>query len=520
MARRTLATETPPSLGRVDDERGPARLAIVGVALTTLSQSLDAKMLGPVLPLMRGDLALTIDESSWIAIVYLMANFAVLPLSPWLVERFGRRRVVLACLAGFVLGALLSAIAVGAPMLLVARVIQGAFGGGLISTSHAVLREMFPDSKIGAGQLVFAGSFIGAPSALGPLIGGAFFDTQTSWRWMFVVEALIAVTAFALCRNWLPERKPTRDRAPFDTIGFTLLAIALVPLQYVLFQGERYDWFNDAVISSLVALTVCAFVAFVIWEARMKGSPLIDVRYISRRPILIAGAVLMVPVGLCLVAIVSVIADFVQRLLGFTATQAGELVFLRALVFMPFALAFGVIMDRRRPPARVLVMIGLALLAIAGSMQAFTTTTQADFTAVVVPLIIGGIAIGPLFVPLLWVLFRSVPRATVETLRVATSIDLALQLGSAGTSALIPSIVDHRFAFHFDVIRSELTQPRLTPIGLPMHTNVVGLLTSLATQQSYALAFADAALVIGVVALAALPIALLLRQPARGDATR
>ena len=75
-----------------------------------------------------------------------------------------------------------------------------------------------------------------------------------------------------------------------------------------------------------------------------------------------------------------------------------------------------------------------------------------------------------------------------------------------------------RFAFHFDVIRSELNQPRLTPIGLPLHANVTGLLTSLATQQSYALAFADAALVVGVVALAALPIALLLRLPAPGDA--
>jgi DHA2 family multidrug resistance protein len=516
MASRTPAADPSPSLGRVS-ELGPAVPAIVGIALATLGQSLDAKLLGPVLPLMRGDLALTIDEGNWIAIVYLMANFAVLPLSPWLVERFGRRRVMLTCIAGFIVGALCSSIAVSTPMLLVARAAQGAFGGGLISTSHAALREMFPDSKIGHSQLVFAGSFIGAPSALGPLIGGAFFDSQTSWRWMFVVEAVVAVAAFALCRQWLPERKPAQDRMPFDATGFILLALALVPLQYVLFQGERYDWFNDGVISALVVLMACAFVCFVIWEARRKASAVIDVRYIFRRPLLMAGTVLMVPVGLCVVAIVSVIVDFVQRLLGFDATQAGELVFFRALVFMPFALAFGLLMDRRRPPARVLVMIGLTLLAIAGSLQAYATTTQADFLTVVVPLIIGGIAIGPTIVPLLWVLFRSVPRATVETLRAATSIDLAFQLGSVGATALIPSIIDRRFAFHFDVIRSELTQPRLTPIGLPMHTNVAGLLTSLATQQSYALAFADAALVVGVVALAALPIALLLRQPARGD---
>ncbi|HXM07293.1 MAG TPA: MFS transporter, partial [Candidatus Acidoferrum sp.] len=367
---------------------------LLGIAAAVLAQSLDSKVLTPVLPLIRGDFALSPDDGNWIAIIYLMFNFALLPLSPWLVDRFGRRRVILTSLCGFTAGALASASALNFSTLLMTRALQGACGAGLISTCHAAFRESFPDTHIGRGQVAFIGSFVGAPLVLGPFIGGLLFDNQLSWRWTFVIEATIGLVGFAICRRLLPERPPAPRRSKLDVAGAALLALSLAPLQYILYEGDRFGWFDDSRICALSALSAIAFVSFIVWERRPKDAPLVDFRMFGRRPIEAVGAVLMFPVGVCLAAGIALIVGFVQQLLGFTATMAGELVVIRAVALIPFAVLTGAMMDRRRPSPRILVPLGLLLLATASAMQAYTTTTDADFSTTLAALIVGGIAIG------------------------------------------------------------------------------------------------------------------------------
>jgi DHA2 family multidrug resistance protein len=492
---------------------------VLGIAAAILAQALDSKILTPVLPLIRGDFALSPDDGNWIGIVYLMFNFALLPLSPWLVERFGRRRVILTSLCGFILSAVGSASAANFSMLLVARAVQGACGAGLISTCHASLREAFPDSHVGRGQVAFIGSFVGAPLVLGPFIGGLLFDNQVSWRWTFVIEGLIGIAALAICRRLLPERAPSNTRLKLDIAGAILLAASLAPLQYILYQGDRFGWWGASTICALSGFSAIAFMCFIAWEIRPNDAPLVDFRMFARRPIEAAAAVLVFPVGVCLAASVALIVGFVQQLLGFTATMAGELVVIRALALIPFAVLAGVVMDRRRPPAQIVVSLGLLLLAVACLMQFYTTTTGADFSTTIIALIVGGIAIGPTIVPLLWRVFQAIPRMSIETLRVATVVDLMLQLGTVAATAVIATAIDDRFAFHYEALRSTATLSRLSAIALPPHVNASSLLTGLVTQQAYALAFADGALITGVIALAALPLALSLRQRPGNRAT-
>jgi DHA2 family multidrug resistance protein len=492
----------------------PAKLflpTVLGIAAAVLAQSLDSKILTPVLPLIRSDFALSPDDGNWIVIIYLMFNFALLPLSPWLVERFGRRRVILTSLCAFIVGALVSASAVNFSVLVVARALQGACGAGLISTCHAALRETFPDTHVGRGQVVFIGSFVGAPLVFGPLIGGLLLDNQLSWRWTFVIEASIGLIAFAVCRKLLPERTPANTRLKLDVAGAALLASALVPLQYIVYEGDRLGWWDDPTICALSAFSAIAFICFIAWESRRSATPLIDFRMFARRPIEGVGAALVLPVFMCLAASVALIVGFVQQLLGFTATMAGELVVIRAAALIPFAFLSGVIMDRLRPSTQIVVPVGLLLLATACVMQFYTTTTGADFSTAILALIVGGVAIGPTIVPLLWRIFQAIPRASIETLRVATVVDLMLQLGTVAATAVIATAIDDRFAFHYEALRSTATLSRLSVIGLPPHMNASSLLTGLVTQQSYALAFADGALITGLIAVIALPLALCLR---------
>jgi MFS transporter, DHA2 family, multidrug resistance protein len=485
---------------------------ILGIAAAVLAQSLDAKLLAPVLPLVRGDFGLTADEGSWIQIIYLMTNVAALPLSPWCVERFGGPRVVLASLGGFIACALVCACSPNLPVLLLGRALQGVCGAGLISTCHAAMREAFPESRLAAGQVAFVGAFVGAPLALGPFIGGTLVDAQASWRWIFVLEALVGIAGFVACRAVLREDTLRSAPRPLDIGGACLMALCLAPLQYVFVQGDRFGWFDDTSICAAAALTAAGFTAFAVWEW-YADAPLFDLRALARRPRIAIGAALIFPIGVCLVASVAIVTGFVQQLLGFTATMAGELVLIRAASFIPFAFLFGALIDRRRLAPQILVPPGLTMLAVACVMQASVTTTGTDFVAALAALIVGGVAIGPVIIPLLWSVFRAVPRDGNATVRAATVIDLALQLGTVAAGAVVVTILDRRFAFHFEMLRSTVTRARLAIVALPPHANRGGLL-GLVTQQAYALAFADAALVIGAIALAAFPLALLLRRRA------
>jgi DHA2 family multidrug resistance protein len=485
---------------------------VLGIAAAILAQSLDAKILGPALPLIRSDFALSPDDGSWIVIIYLMFTIILLPLSPWLVERYGRRPVVLTSLGGFIAGALVSASAIDFPMLVTARAVQGACGAGLISSCHAALRQSFPDSHVGRGQVAFIGSFVGAPLVLGPFIGGWLLDNQLSWRWTFLIEAAIGLIGLAVCRALLPEREPESPRPRLDVAGAALLALSLAPLQYLLYQGDRFGWWDDPTICALSAWSAIAFLCFIAWESRPNDAPLIDFRMFARQPIAAAGTVLIFPVGVCLAASVALLVGFVQQLLGFTATMAGELVVIRAAALIPFAILSGVVMDKRRPAPQIVVSLGLLMLAAACVIQTYTTTSGADFSTTILALIVGGVAIGPTIVGLLWAIFRAIPRMSIETLRVATAVDLMLQLGTVTATAVIATAIDDRFAFHFEVLRSSSTLARLSTIALPPHTNAAALLAGLVTQQSYTLAFADGALITGLIAVIALPLALLLRQ--------
>ncbi|TAM60173.1 MFS transporter [bacterium] len=476
--------------------RHPPQALIMGVAWATMAQALDGRMLAVTLPLVRGHLAATSDEGDWVAIAYLMANIAVLPLSPWLSAWLGRRRYYLLSLAGFAAAAFFCAFSTSIVELVWWRAVQGAFGAGLIAVSQAILRQALPEQKLGLSQVIFAGTFVGAPLALGPLIGGFLVDNDDSWRWTFLIVGMLALVSAFLCSRSLPEQE-TASRRELDWIGASLLAGALVPLQFVLYEGERYSWWSEPRIGLLVALSVAATAGFLAWELRTPN-PLID-RSLFAVPVVAAGVLLIVPVATVLSAVVAIVLQFAEQSLHFTATLAGELTAVRALVFVPLVFLLGITMDRRPMPVRLLLFVGLGLLALSNVMQSFATTTAASFGTVIVSFAVGGIAIAPAVVPLLWSVLRAVPRS--QTLGITTMLGLGLQLGGEATPAIVQSVLAHRFAFHYQVLRSSATPSRLAFAHLPAHLHTVQILVRLITEQSYTLAFADVTLVVATIAM-------------------
>jgi len=484
--------------------RPPVAL-VAAVALATIAQSMDGRMLSGLLPSIQGALALTPDEGSRLITSYLGANLVVLALSPWLASRFGQRKYFLASIAGFVACAILCAVSASLWMLLPLRIAQGAFGGGLIATSHAIFRQAFPPSRLGISQVAFVGSYVGAPLTFGPLISGYISDGNYSWQWMFVVDAALASAGLLLSLRFLPDNSASKP-VPFDAVGTLLFAAFAAPAGYVLTVGERYDWFNDPHIAQLSVLAFASLVALVLWHAR-KHDALFS-RALQAGGNIAAVTALILPIGLCLAACVAIAVAFTERLLNFTATMAGEMLVLRAIVFLPLTVVAGVLMDKRSPRAHLPVAAGMTLLAAGFILQWEWATTDTSFSLVVKALAVSGLGIGPAIVPLLWWLFRKLPASATHD--VAALTDTALAFGATAATALIPTLIDHRFQIHYSELRSRITLEHLFATHVMPGAKAIRELTALVTQQSYALAFADVAFALTAIALLSIPLVLFL----------
>lgn len=472
-----------------------------GIALATIAQAMDAQMISGLLPTIEGALALTPDEANALIIGYLCTNIVVIPISPWLSEYFGRRRYFLMSIAGFGICALLCACCSSFEILLALRILQGAFGGGLVATSHAAFRRALPSSHLGISQVAFVGSFIGAPLTFGPLISGVIYDGNHVWQWMFAVDAILAAVSFLLCWKFFDNGDEGPQYARIDLVGIVLFSAFAIPLQYVFIEGARYNWLDDPNICTLLAASALSLIALIIWHVGDNKALFSAALRLNRNTTVVA--ILLFFLGLCLSGIVAVAIGFAEQLLDFTATLAGAMMVLRGLAFIPLILLVGILMDKKSPRVYVPVAIGIVLIAVGFILQWQWTTTDTSFTLEVQALTVSGLGIGPALIPLLWWLFKTVPKS--QTLAVTAFVDTALALGTRSALAVVPTAIDHRFAMHYNQLSSEITATHLTIVKLAAIPHSLALLTRLVAQQSYALAFADIALGLAVIAIITIP---------------
>src|ERR1700734_1745724 len=224
-------------------EYGARRYIVVaGVMLAALLQTIDLTIVNVALPTIQGNLGATVDEATWVLTAYVIANVVVIPMTPWLQLRFGRKNYFLASIAGFTLTSLLCGMATSLLALILFRVLQGAFGGGLLATAQVVLRDTFGPEQLGLSQSIFALGTVLGPS-VGPTLGGILVD-NLSWPWIFDVNLVPGIVAFVLLLRCMRDNGKPRP-ARVDAVGVGLLIVAVSCLQYVLDQGQRDDWFSD-----------------------------------------------------------------------------------------------------------------------------------------------------------------------------------------------------------------------------------------------------------------------------------
>src|SRR6202795_1486004 len=240
----------------------------VAVSLAAFMEEFYTSSPTGALPHNAGNLGASNDESTWGFTSYLFSNAIVLPISGWLVAWLGRKRFFLTCIVFFTISSFLCGIAPNLGLLLLFRVMQGAFGGGLQPMAQAILGDTFPPEKRGLAFALYGITAICAP-AIGPTLGGWITDNY-SWRWIFYINVPVGALALALVYQ-LVEDPPYLARlkkrlSGFDFIGFSLLTLCVGSLQIALDKGQEDDWFGSYFITTLLLIAAAGLVSLVIWE--------------------------------------------------------------------------------------------------------------------------------------------------------------------------------------------------------------------------------------------------------------
>lgn len=499
------ASTTPQAPQASLVEYGTRRMLVVaGVMLAALLQTVDLTIVNVALPTIQGNLGATVDEATWVLTGYVIANVVVIPLTPWLQLRFGRKRYFLVSIVGFTAASMLCGLATSLDALILFRIVQGAFGGGLLATANVVMRDTFPPKQIGLSQSIFALGTILGPS-LGPTLGGVLVD-NLSWQWVFDVNLVPGILAFVILLRYMRDNGQTQ-RAPIDVPGIALLIVAVSCLQYVLDQGQHDDWFSNQTITLCTFLAATATALFVWWELRV-AQPIVDLRILGS-PAVTAALVIAGGYAAVIFPSLLLLPQFTVDNLGFTSTLAGLLIGGRALPVLLLTIPVGRLTALPRLDLRWLVGGGMAVAGFGSLMLARGVTTTSDFDTFLIPLLVIGTGAAFVYSPLLVAAMRAVPPDAAA--KVSSFVVLFFQLGGSISAAAIVAFFDRRLQFHQTILAAQETLARLPVVQFLQHGTPAQLAAAVAGQAA-ALAYADTFFVTGVLALLVTPGALLLAR--------
>jgi MFS transporter, DHA2 family, multidrug resistance protein len=471
------------------------------VSLAAFMEVLDTSIANVALPHIAGGLAASNDESTWVLTSYLVSNAIVLPLSGWLVASLGRKRFFLICIMFFTASSFLCGIAPSLGFLLLFRVLQGAFGGGLQPMAQSILGDSFAPEKRGLAFSLYGITTICAP-AIGPTLGGWITDNY-SWRWIFYINVPVGIVALLLVSQ-LVEDPPYISRlkarlSGFDFVGFSLLTVGVGALQIVLDKGQEDDWFGSHFITTLVVIAVVGLVSLVIWEWFQK-EPIVDVRLFKNFNVATTNLMFLM-LGAALFSSTVLMPQLLQTLMGYTAQKAGNVLSAGALVVLVVLPLVGKLSTRFQ--ARYIIAFGWLTLAIAMYVSSKQTDLLMSFRSATFLRVWQYIPVAFLFVPL--TLAGYVGLAPEKTNAAAGLMNFFRNMGqSVGTSA-VTTLIARRSQYHQSVLaeytasgrfHSSITALaiRLARSGLSAHAaqqQALGRLYAMVQAQAGVLSYVD-----------------------------
>lgn len=485
-------------------------LVTVSVMTATMMQALDSTIANVALPHMQGALSAASDQISWVLTSYMVAAAIATAPTGYLAARFGRKRLFLTCVTGFMIASMLCGIAGSLPEMVIFRLLQGLFGAALVPLSQVVLLDAYPPEQHASAMSLWGMGVMLGP-ILGPTLGGWLTETYT-WRWVFFINLPIGILTFlGLSAAMAPDDAARRSR--FDMTGFVLLSLAILALQLMLDRGETKDWFDSPEIVAEAGVCLLAFYLFVVHMATSK-SPFLPPRIFADRNFT-SGLVMIFVMGLVLFATSALLPPFLQNLRGYPVITTGLAVAPRGIGTMIAMRGVGRFSHHFDP--RHLMFVGM--LCTAASLWWMSGyNLDEPLSGLVGAGILQGFGIGLVFVPLSTITFATL--RTEDRSDGAALFSLIRNVGSSiGIAATFAyqvrlTSVNHAYlAEHVTPFNPALMQYVNASGGLESAMGLAGIATEMTRQAGMLAVIADFKLMMWGVLLVA-PLLFLFRKPA------
>ena len=418
---------------------GPLAITALALALGTFMQVLDSTIANVSLPTIAGNLGTSTDQGTWVITSFAVANGISVPLTGWLMQRYGVVRVFVVSVLAFTAASFMCGIAWSLPVLIFFRILQGGVSGPMIPGSQALLISIFPPQSRGTALGIWSITTLVAP-ILGPILGGYISD-NFHWGWIFLINVPVGLVTAFLCWSNLSKRETPTRQLPIDLVGLGLLIVWVGSLQIMLDTGKDADWFSSSTIVIEAIIAAIGFVAFVIWELTEKH-PVVDLTLFRYRNFTLG--VLALSLGYAVFFANGLLLPlWLQTNIAYTATWAGLVAApsgVVAVLLTPIAARF-----MSRVDARIMATIAFVAFAISYFMRV-GYTNDAGFWNFVMPLLVQGVAMSTFFVSLITITLDGIAPERIPS---ASGISNFARITAGGFAAsLVTTLWDRREALH------------------------------------------------------------------------
>ncbi|ATE67043.1 DHA2 family efflux MFS transporter permease subunit [Rhizorhabdus dicambivorans] len=413
--------------------------AALALALGTFMQVLDTTIANVSLPTIAGNLGVSTDSATWVITAFAVANGVTVPLTGWLMRRFGVVRTFVASVFLFTAASLLCGLAWSLPSLIAFRILQGAVSGPMIPGSQALLISIFPPEKRATALGIWTMTTLTGPVA-GPILGGYISDNY-HWGWIFLINVPVGLAAAWVSWRAMKSRETPTGRLPIDAVGLGLLAFWVGCLQVFLDLGKNADWFHSSFITTMALLAAIGFVAWLIWELT-DARPAVDLKLFRNRNFALGTAALTLGYAVFFGNML-LLPLWLQQHLGYTATWAGLVAAPSGVVAV---LATPIIARLSgRLDARWLATLAFVAFAASYAMRS-GFTVQTDYWHFMLPMLVQGLGMSMFFMAMLAI---SLDGVTAEQTPSATGLtNFARITGSSFAASLVTTLWDRREALH------------------------------------------------------------------------
>jgi DHA2 family multidrug resistance protein len=482
---------------------GLQRAMVTICAMTaTIMQALDTTVANVALPYMQGSLSASVDQVNWVLTSYIVASAVMTAPVGWMAGRFGRKTVFLVCTTGFTCASLLCGLAQSIEGMVLFRLLQGAFGAGLIPLSQAVLLDAYSAEERGQAMAIWGMGVMLGP-VMGPTLGGWLTDTY-NWRWVFLINLPIGIVTVVGLLFFMGQTEKRREMR-FDWLGFVALAIGIGAMQVMLDRGQQLGWFDS---NEIVMELIIAVVGFYYFFAHSLTTREPFVRFeLFRDRNFIGGCLFMAVLGVTVFATMTLSALFLQTVIGYPVMSAGLMLAARGAGTMVSMLAVGRLLKVFE--ARTLIFVGMVLTAVTlNQMVGFTDMTSG--ATIISVTVVQGLGLGLVFVPLSTAAFATLP----AHLRTDGSAILTLvrNIGSSiGIPVVVATLVNSttvmhaQLAEHITPFNAALQAGDVQAIIDPATDKGRALIDNLLTQQATIIAFSNSFKLLMILSLISIP---------------